>query len=377
MQAAGVDSKSRAPEGGAIERINGAPSGIFVDKAAALIEVAVPRPRAVDQDAALAEAQNILLSHGVTTVTDMGTTLADWQAFRRAGDLGQLKIRIISYASEIDDMATIGGPGPTPWLYDDRLRMVGVKLYLDGALGSRGAWLQQPYADKPGEYGLPLLSPAQLRNKMTRAAMDGFQPAVHAIGDAANREALDAIAELAPLFIGDRRWRIEHAQIVDPADLARFGALKVTASVQPVHQISDRIMAEARLGLSRLGGAYAWNSLRQGAASLAFGTDAPVESAAPFPGWAAAISREDAAGQPAGGWLPAERIDRLTAWHAYTLGAAHAGFAEDRLGSLEPGKRADFLLLAEDPLLASPRDLGAFIVLESWIAGQPVYRRDQ
>lgn len=377
MQAAGVDSKSRAPEGGAIERINGAPSGIFVDKATALIEVAVPRPRAVDSDAALAEAQAILLRHGVTTVTDMGTTLADWQAFRRAGDLGQLKIRIISYASEIDDMATIGGPGPTPWLYDDRLRMVGVKLYLDGALGSRGAWLQQPYADKPGEYGLPLLSPAQLRNKMTRAAMDGFQPAVHAIGDAANREALDAIAELAPVFGGDRRWRIEHAQIVDPTDLVRFGALKVVASVQPVHQTSDRIMAEARLGLDRLGGAYAWNSLRQGAASLAFGTDAPVESAAPFPGWAAAISREDAAGQPAGGWLPAERIDRLTAWRAYTLGAAHAGFAEDRLGSLEPGKRADFLLLAEDPLLASPRDLGKFVVLESWIAGQPVYRRDQ
>ncbi|MGB5724895.1 MAG: amidohydrolase family protein [Parasphingorhabdus sp.] len=373
MKAAGVSAGSKSPGGGTIEKINGKPTGIFVDTAMDLFSDAIPAPRPVENDLALSKAQDILLANGVTAIADMGTTMQDWQSFRRAGDAGQLKIRIISYAAEIDNMIAIGGPGPSPWLYDDHLRLAGVKLYVDGALGSRGALLKKPYADKPGESGLAMLSSAQLKNKMSRAAMDGFQTAVHAIGDQANDEILSAIEELGPTYKGDRRWRVEHAQIVDPADINRFVATGTIASMQPVHQTSDRLMAEARLGPDRLAGAYAWNSLLVSGAKLAFGTDVPVESPNPFAGLAAAMTREDAAGQPFGGWMPEERLNRAQAWHAYTNGAAYAAFAEDRLGSLEPGKRADFLIIDEDILLATPAQIRNLQVLQTWIAGRPAF----
>jgi hypothetical protein len=365
-----VTAAAKDPEGGRIERLpGGAPAGVFVDAAMALVNDAKPKPLARDMDRALALAQGALLQWGITSIADMGTTLEEWQAFRRAGDKGQLAVRILSYAGDIDNMAIIGGPGPTPWLYDDRLRMGGVKLYLDGALGSRGAWLKAPYADAPKERGLPLLTPAALRNKLVRASMDGFQVAVHAIGDAANAEALDAIADMAADFPGDRRWRIEHAQIVDPADIGRFASLRVIASMQPVHQTSDRTMAEVRLDPPRLTGAYAWRSMERAGVRLAFGSDVPVESAEPFAGLAAAISRTGSDGQPFGGWRPEEAVSRETALDGFTRSAAYAAFAEDRLGTLMPGMRADFVLVDGDPLLASASELRAMRVKETWIGG--------
>ena len=373
MKAAGITAATKSPSGGTIEKTDGKPTGLFVDTAMDLFNAAIPAPRPVESDLALGKAQDILLANGVTSIADMGTTMQDWQSFRRAGDAGQLKIRIVSYAAEIDNMIAIGGPGPSPWLYDDRLRLAGVKLYVDGALGSRGALLKKPYADRTGESGLAMLSSAQLKNKMSRAAMDGFQTAVHAIGDQANDEILTAIEELAYTYKGDRRWRIEHAQIVDPADLGRFAATGTIASMQPVHQTSDRLMAEARLGPDRLAGAYAWKSLLGSGAKLAFGTDVPVESPNPFAGLAAAMTREDAAGQPFGGWMPEERLSREQAWHAYTIGAAHAAFADDRIGSLEPGKRADFLIVDQDIMLATPAQIRGLQVLQTWIAGKPVF----
>ena len=373
MKAAGITAATKSPSGGTIEKTDGKPTGLFVDTAMDLFNVAIPAPRPVESDLALGKAQDILLANGVTSIADMGTTMQDWQSFRRAGDAGQLKIRIVSYAAEIDNMIAIGGPGPSPWLYDDHLRLAGVKLYVDGALGSRGALLKKPYADRTGESGLAMLSSAQLKNKMSRAAMDGFQTAVHAIGDQANDEILTAIEELAYTYKGDRRWRVEHAQIVDPADLGRFAATGTIASMQPVHQTSDRLMAEARLGPDRLAGAYAWKSLLGSGAKLAFGTDVPVESPNPFAGLAAAMTREDAAGQPFGGWMPEERLSREQAWHAYTIGAAHAAFADDRIGSLEPGKRADFLIVDQDIMLATPAQIRGLQVLQTWIAGKPVF----
>jgi hypothetical protein len=365
-----VTAAAKDPEGGRIERLpGGAPAGVFVDAAMALVNDAKPKPLARDIDRALALAQGALLQWGITSIADMGTTLEEWQAFRRAGDQGQLAVRILSYAGDIDNMAIIGGPGPTPWLYDDRLRMGGVKLYLDGALGSRGAWLKAPYADAPKERGLPLLTPAALRNKLVRASMDGFQVAVHAIGDAANAEALDAIADMAADFPGDRRWRIEHAQIVDPADIGRFASLRVIASMQPVHQTSDRTMAESRLDPPRLTGAYAWRSMERAGVRLAFGSDVPVESAEPFAGLAAAMSRTGPDGQPFGGWRPEEAVSRETALDGFTRSAAYAAFAEDRLGTLMPGMRADFVLVDGDPLLASASELRAMRVKETWIGG--------
>ena len=377
MAAAKVTAASKSPEGGRIEMADGKPSGVFVDAAMSLIDVAKPRPLARDLDRALYLAQQKLLEQGITAIADMGTTIAEWQAYRRAGDKKQLAVRILSYGGDIDNMAIIAGSEPTPWLYDDRLRMVGVKLYLDGALGSRGAWLKAPYADAPGQKGLPLLTPAQLRNKMVRASMDRFQVAIHAIGDAANAEALAAIADLDADLPGERRWRIEHAQVIDPADMARFASLKVVASMQPVHQTSDRLMAEARLGPDRLAGAYAWRSLETAGVRLAFGSDVPVESANPFAGLAAAISRTDAAGQPFGGWHPEEAVSRETALDGFTRTAAYAGFAEDRIGTLMPGMRADFLIVDTDPMMASPDEIRRMTPLETWIGGYRYYKKKE
>ena len=375
LTAGNVVAATPDPAGGRIERREGgrAPAGVLVDGAMSLVADAVPPPLPEDRDLALYNAQGLLLANGVTGVADMGTTIDDWMSFRRAGDAGWLRMRIMSYADSVPSMLTIGGPGPTQWLYDDRLRLNGVKLYLDGALGSRGALLKADYADQRGNRGLAQINGTQLRNLMSRAALDDFQVAIHAIGDLANAEALDAIEELSGDYGGDRRWRIEHAQIVDPADLPRFGRHGIVASMQPVHQTSDAAMAEARLGEGRLAGAYAWRSMLEQGAHLAFGTDAPVEPIDPLAGLAVAISRTDAAGQPFGGWHPEQTVSREQALAAYTAGAAYAGFAEGRFGRLVPGERADFVLLSADPLVASPEQMRQIRVLQTWIAGQRVY----
>lgn len=373
IKTAGVTAKTPDPQGGKIIRdAKGAPAGVFVDYAVQLVGKVVPPPRPEDRDLAFAKAQEVLLGYGVTAVADMGTKMPDWTTYRRAGDAGRLQIRIMSYADSFETLETVAGPEPTVWLYDDKLRMGGIKLYLDGALGSRGASLKAPYHDDPGAKGLPLLTPAQLRNLMSRAAMDNFQTAVHAIGDAANAEVLAAVEELSESYTGDRRWRIEHAQIIDPADIARLGKHGVIASMQPLHQTSDRLMAEARLGPDRLDGAYPWRSVISVGGRLAFGSDAPVEPADPFAGMAAAISRTDAKGEPFGGWFPQETVTREQALAGYTSSAAFAGFAEGRFGRLLPGERADFLLIDRDPLFASPEALRETKVLQVWIGGVKV-----
>ena len=376
LKAAGVTAATKDPAGGQIVRgPGGAPAGVLVDNATGLVGRIVPAPRAEDRDLALATAQDLLFNRGITAAADMGTDIEDWQALRRAGDLNRLYLRVMVYAAGTEAMALIGGSGPTPWLYSDRLRMGGVKLYMDGALGSRGAWLKAPYADAPGT-GLPRLSDTQLGNLMSRAAIDHFQVAVHAIGDRANSGVLDAVEQLNLTYKGDRRWRIEHAQILDPADIARFAKLGVIASMQPVHQTSDRQMAEARLGPARLAGAYAWHSLLASGARMAFGSDAPVELPDPFAGMAAAISREGPDSQPAGGWQPQERVTRAEALAGYTSGAAYAGFAEQKFGRIAPGLRADFIFVDTDPMQASPAQIRATKVFEVWIGGGKVYSVD-
>ncbi|QKG70163.1 amidohydrolase [Erythrobacter mangrovi] len=378
MQAAGITAATKNPSGGRVERLPGsqAPSGVFVDAAEELMTRAIPAPRPVERDLAFAEAQRVLHRFGITAVADMGTTIEDWQAYRRAGDAGTLTLRIMAYAGGPENMELIAGARPSPWLYEDKLRLNGVKLYMDGALGSRGAWLKRPYADDPGNTGLPLMTGAQLRNILVRAAQGNFQPAIHAIGDAADAEVLNAITEIAESFPGDRRWRVEHAQIVDPADLPLLGQHGIIASMQPVHQTSDRLMAEARLGPDRLEGAYAWNTILSLGGRLAFGSDAPVESPDPFAGLAAASTRMDANGQPFGGWRPQDRVNREQALAGFTSDAAFAGFAEGRFGRLLPGERADFVLVDRDPLLATPAELRATKVLETWVGGRKVYDAD-
>jgi predicted amidohydrolase YtcJ len=374
LQAAGVTAATATPAGGAIDRLpDGRPAGVLVDNAAALVAKVVPVPNPRDIDLALATAEADFAKRGITAVADMGTSLNDWLAFRRAGDGNHLYVRIMAYAMGTEAMAAIGGSGPTPWLYADKLRMGGVKLYLDGALGSRGAWLKAPYSDRPGTSGTPLLTETQLGNLMSRAAMDGYQVAVHAIGDKANATLLTTINDLTHTYHGDRRWRIEHAQVVEPGDwpivaeIAAHGG--VVASMQPVHQTSDRLMAEARLGPDRLRGAYAWSTLKRQGAVLAFGSDTPVERPDPWTGIAVALTRQDETGAPEGGWQPQERVDRLTALAGYTSAAAWAGFAETRFGRIAPGQRADFILVDTDPMTAAPDAIRKTKVFQTWVGG--------
>ena len=367
MRAAGITSDTKAPAGGRIE------NGLFVDNAIELVGLAVPRATAAEDDQALAKAQDILLSYGVTGVGSMSTSLGDWQAMRRAGDAGRLQVRLMVYADELKLLGEV--PHPTDWLYGDRLRMVGIKFYADGALGSRGAWLKQPYADKPDTHGLQFHSDAEMVSLADRAASAGFQIATHAIGDAANAQVISVYEQMTRKYGRDRRWRIEHFQIVDPADIPRIAPAGIIASMQPTHQTSDRLMAEKRLGPNRLAGAYAWQTVLKSGARLAFGTDFPVESANPFPGLSAGISRQDVNGQPSGGWLPTERLTFEQALAAYTRGAAYAGFAEQKIGSLEPGKWADFVIVDRDPATVDARSLAKTEVLETWIAGKKVWSR--
>ncbi|WP_448661830.1 amidohydrolase [Sphingomonas sp. CJ20] len=375
LNLAGITPSTKEPNGGRIERdAKGVPQGVLVDGAMALLTKAIPNPTPRERNSAFLAAQERLLSLGITTTADMGTSVEDWLTYRRMGDIDLLKVRILGYAGGVEAALTIAGQGPTPWLYGDRLRMGGIKLYADGALGSRGAWLKADYADAPGQKGLGFLADDQLLNMMIRGAMDNFQIAVHAIGDRANSQVLDAIEVLSDTYKGDRRWRIEHAQIVDPKDLPRFGKFGTIASMQPVHQTSDRTMAEARLGAERLKGAYAWRSMLQNGAKLAFGSDYPVESPDPWAGWATAFTRMDAEGQPFGGWRPEEVLTREQAWAGFTTGAAYAGFADEKVGRLAPGLQADFLILDRDPLLASPTDLRGTQVLETWVGGNRAWQ---
>ncbi len=365
MKAAGVTAQTAAPSGGRIE------NGLFVDNAKELINKAVPAPSPAELDEAFGKAQGILLAFGVTGVGSMSTALGDWEAMKRAGESGRLSVRFMVYADELNLLKEV--PQPTEWLYGDRLRMVGIKFYADGALGSSGAWLKQPYSDMPNMRGLQFHSDAELGSLYDAAASHGFQIATHAIGDAANAQVISGYEQLNSKYGTDRRWRIEHAQIVDCADLPRIGAAHIIASMQPTHQTSDRLMAEKRLDPARLKCAYAWKSMLRTGAKLAFGTDFPVESPNPFPGLSAAISRQDINGQPPGGWYPAERVTLGEALHAYTRGAAYAGFAEDRIGALDPGKWADFVIVDQDPTKVSPLQLARTNVLETWIAGKKVW----
>ncbi|WP_300973811.1 amidohydrolase [Sphingomonas sp. LHG3406-1] len=368
LAAAGVTAATKAPPGGEII------DGMFVDAATALVDRHVPAPTAKMRDAALARAQQALFSRGLTAVADMGTSRPEWDAMNLAYGTGGLKIRIMSYAAGSDALQAIEADRSPGWRWEDRLRLTGVKLYSDGALGSRGAWLKAPYADAPHTRGLPLISPEELVKQGRAAAGRGHQLAVHAIGDAANDMVLGAFAAIG-CSQGDRRCRVEHAQIVDGADLNRFADGKVIASMQPVHQTSDRTMAEARLGPQRLGGAYAWQTLARHRTMLALGSDFPVEDPNPFHGLAAAVSRQGLDDQPPGGWRPWEKLTLGQALAGFTRDAAHAGFAEARFGGLDVGQWADFILVDRDPAAVTPHDLARTQVLETWMAGRKVWER--
>ena len=363
------------PDGGRIDRnAAGEPTGLFIDNAMLLLEQARPPMSETTAEHALRIAMRSAAAQGLTGVHDAGISLAELRRFQRLADRGQLPLRITAMADgDSDALESLCRDG----LYrhrSGRLQMRAVKLYADGALGSRGAAMLEDYSDDHGNRGLMVMSPAQLATAVAKAKRCGVQAATHAIGDRGNRETLDLYAKaLAADAAGDHRWRIEHAQVLAPQDLPRLAGLHVIASMQPTHATSDMPWAQERVGAQRIVGAYAWRQLRDSGARLALGSDFPVERVDPRLGLASAVTRADGEGKPAGGWFPGEKLTAYEALRGFTLDAAYAGFAETEVGSLQTGKRADFVILAEDPLAVPDAQLRTLHVRATYVDGKPVY----
>ncbi|NBC17899.1 MAG: amidohydrolase family protein [Bacteroidetes bacterium] len=380
LQTVGLDSLKAMddPEGGSILRDDvGMPTGVFIDAAEQIVASQVPPPTDAQLEQAMHLAVDIAKRYGLTGVHEAGVDRATIERYQQAIDADAFDLRLY---------AMVGGLGETfdhicatgPILdYGDKLTVRSVKFYMDGALGSRGAALLDDYADDPGNRGLLMQSPERFDEMVTQAMACGFQVNTHAIGDRANRVVLDAY-EHAVDTLGDviDRHRIEHAQIVAPEDIPRFAELGVIASVQPTHATSDMYWAEDRLGPDRLAGAYAWKAFQDAGVHLTFGSDFPVEQVDPLLGFYAAVTRQDADQWPEGGWTPEQRVDRETALRAFTLDAAYAAYQEDDLGSLEPGKFADFVILSRDIMTIPAPEILETEVVATYLGGEVVYARD-
>ena len=377
LAAAGITSATADPPGGRLLRdASGEPTGVLIDTAQALVEQHIPpasRSQVHDQ-ILLADREARRL--GLTMVHDAGAGTPVIDTYRRLSDQGVLGTRL--YVMLDSSPATTRewfARGP---LIDPAYKVTvrAVKLYADGALGSRGALLLDDYADEPGTRGLRVTPLDQLAATAEAATRAGFQPCTHAIGDAANREVLNVYEQLSR---SDRRVRalrprIEHAQILDRSDIPRFGQLGVIASMQPTHCTSDMPWAPARLGAARVEeGAYVWRSLLQSGARLASGSDFPVEHANPMLGFYAAITRQDGHGQPPAGWNPDQRLSRDEALRSFTIEAAYAAHAERDLGSIEVGKLADFVILSRDIMTVPPAEIPATDVRQSFVGGRQVF----
>jgi len=266
--------------------------------------------------------------------------------------------------------------GPRSAMYGGHLWVRAIKLYADGALGSRGAALLSPYSDDPGNTGLLVSTEAHIEHVAEEALRHGFQVATHAIGDRGNRNVLDAYdAALKAVPRANHRFRVEHAQIIDPADIPRFAELGVIPSMQSSHQTSDMRWAEDRVGSSRIRGAYAWQSLLKTGVVIPNGTDAPVEQINPMITFHSAVTREDASGWPAGGWYPEQRMTRDQALRSMTIWPAYAAFQEDVMGSITPGKYADFTVLDQDIMTVPASDILKTQVVATYIGGKAAYER--
>ncbi len=377
IKLAGVSKATRDPSGGRIERDpNGDPAGVFVDGATDLIDAKVPHPTAQERAAALDTALAEMARVGLTGVGDAGIDLEDYQLYRQYADVHKLTARIYAMIRGTGDaFDAISKDGPLIGYGNDFLTVRTVKLFADGALGSRGAAMLAPYSDDPHNRGLLFMPPEVMTVKVGKAFDKSYQVAIHAIGDRANREVLDSYAAAYrshPDAIALRN-RVEHVQIVSLGDIPRFVSLHLIASMQPTHATSDMNMAEDRTGRERLKGAYAWRRFLDQGTVIAAGSDFPVESPNPFYGLYSAVTRQDHQGQPPGGWHADQAMTLAEALRAFTLDAAYAEHAEQTLGTLEPGKWADFILVDHDIFKDPPSRLWDTRVLQTWVAGRQVY----
>jgi len=370
---AGVTSSTRDPEGGLIVRgEKGTPTGILKDEALNLVGRVQPAPSDEERDEALARAMAHAASHGVTQIHDMGTW-DDLAAYRRAAARGALTLRVYAFVP-LDSWPRLAELVKKEGRGDDELRWGGLKGFVDGSLGSTTAWFHQPFTDAPTMSGLVVTDPAQLAMDIRKADAAGLQVAVHAIGDRANDWLLDAYAQAANANgPRDRRFRIEHAQHLTGGAIPRFAALGVVPSMQPYHTIDDGRWAEKRIGPERIRTTYAFRFLLGAKARLAFGSDWTVAPLSPIEGIYAAVTRRTLDGKNPNGWVPEQKITVEEALRAYTQGGAWAGFQEDRLGTLEPGKLADFVVLSEDLFRIDPNEMQKVRVLRTVVGGREVY----
>jgi predicted amidohydrolase YtcJ len=378
MRAAGVTAATADPSGGKIERsATREPTGVFIDNATSLVEHAIPAPTREDTRRAITAAIAEAHRWGLVGMHDAGETRATVDLLEEMARAGALPFRL--YVMVGDDSAAVAhylARGPQSALYGDHLWIRAIKLYADGALGSRGAALLEPYTDDPNNRGLLRTAPAHIQDVAARALRAGFQVNTHAIGDRGNRVVLDAYdAALRANPTADHRFRIEHAQILDHADIPRFAELGVIPSMQAVHQTSDMYWAGNRLGPGRLLGAYAWRSLLNTGVVVPNGSDFPVEAVNPLLSFHAAVSRRDAENWPAAGWMPEQRMTRDEALKAMTIWPAYAAFQESMMGSLAPGKLADFVVLDRDVMTVPDRDILGTSVVATYIGGTAVYER--
>ena len=377
MEAVGLEALRSMddPEGGKIVRdAQGDPTGVFVDAAMSIIGSEVPETSEEQLEGALGLAIEETKKHGLTGVHEAGLDRQTAERYQKAIDAGRFDVRLYGM---------VGGRGAAfdhfceeglVYDYGGKLTVRAVKFYIDGALGSRGAALLADYSDDAGNQGLLMMPPDSFTTDVRRAFECGYQVNTHAIGDRGNRVALDAY-EAAVQETGrtSGRHRIEHAQVVALEDIPRFAELDVIASMQPTHATSDMYWAEDRLGSERTEGAYAWRKFLDVGARLAFGSDFPVEGVNPLLGFYAAVTRQDAEGFPEGGWHPEERLTREETLRAFTLDAAYAAFMEDEVGSIEPGKYADFVVLSRDIMTIPEAEILETDVRATYLGGEAVY----
>ena len=382
LKTAKVDQETPDPFGGQILKTNGQPNGMLLDNAQDLVAKNIPAPTTADREQAFLTGIEREIKLGWCEIQNAGSHYADVDLIKKQFDAGKVKLRLVNciYGPGADAERFLK-EGATINAYDHRFTQRTIKIVFDGALGSRGAALLKPYSDAPDTSGYFREKPEEISPMLAEALRRGIQVETHAIGDRANRTILDLYEQAFKTIppnerkIAEPRWRVEHAQILDPADLPRLAKLGLIASMQPSHAISDLFFAPARLGIDRLAGAYAWQSLIKSGAIVCGGSDAPVERGEPMIEFYAAVARKSIKGESGEGWHPEQAVSREEALKMFTINAAYAAFEEKDKGTIEPGKLADFTVLSNDIMKIPPPEILKARCTMTIVGGEVVYQR--